>query len=144
MAKKTKMRAIVRIRGAENQAVYGTGLETVRRRGLLLLLEHPPGYASTYPLNVEVQLQKDDGSYAQLELIEYFEGMTLCDTCKWARWQRDAAGRIRVELYGVCIIPFNSVAVPACMRVSMERQPIWAGRAVACNFHERETQASKP
>ena len=63
-------RAIVRIRGAMNQTVYGTKPESVRRRALKLLHEHPPGFASLYPHSVTMQERRDD-EWANIETIPY-------------------------------------------------------------------------
>lgn len=63
-------RAIVRIRGAVNQTVYGESLESVRRRALKILHEHPPGFASLYPEGVTLQEHHGDG-WAVVETIPY-------------------------------------------------------------------------
>lgn len=145
MRSKEKVRAIVRILGCENQTVYGTSVEAVRRRAMMLLLAHPPGFANTMPVSVEVQGQQEDGSYTSCELIAYTAGMALCDLCRWAKWDRDAAGRIRTKSCGECTLTsFPPPEVPACMRVTTVRCALCAGNIVHCKFFEHETQASKP
>ena len=71
----TQYRGVVIISGVEDQYTYGSNAESVKKRAIKLLTEHPDGYANTHPKKVVLQSRswqvRGKGGWSTVEIIEY-------------------------------------------------------------------------